>query len=153
MEHPGCPTAAREGGARGFTLLEVLIAFVIAMLALSVVARAGMSSLQTLHATARYEEALTRARSRLAMTLHQAPLEPMDQEGEDGSRFRWRVSITPLTATPARPLGSRGPRQRLQVQTVLYSVSVLVWWTEGTGEAGTRREVRLDTRHVASVLR
>lgn len=151
--HPRGPTPPHPGGARGFTLLEVLIAFAIAALALSVLARAGMSSLQTLHATARYEEAFTRARSRLAMALHHAALAPTDQQGEDGSDFRWRVLIAPLAATPVRPLGSRGPRQRLQVQMVLYSVSVWVWWAEGAGEEGGRREVRLDTQHVASTLR
>ncbi|MFC7544368.1 hypothetical protein ACFQU2_39920 [Siccirubricoccus deserti] len=40
----------------------------------------------------------------------------------------------------------------MRVQTTLYAVSVRVWWTEGGGTEGPRREVRLDTLHVASSL-
>lgn len=142
--------APRRGdGARGFLLLEVLIAFVIAALALGVLSQSGLNSLRSLQAAGRYEEALARARSRLALAVHGAPLAALDQQGDDGGGFRWRVLIAPVASTPPRPLADRGPRRQLRVQTVLYAVSVWVWWSDGEGP---RREVRLDTQHVASVL-
>jgi general secretion pathway protein I len=148
-----CPGGGgSRGPAGGFTLLEVLIAFVIAALALGALTQSGLGSLRSLQAASRYEEALARARSRLAVALHGAPLVAGDQQGEDGSVYRWRVLVTPLAGPTVRPLGSRGPRQQLRVQTMLYAVSVQVWWTEGADGAGARREVRLDTQRVVSSL-
>ena len=138
--------------AAGFTLLEVLIAFFIAALALGVMARASVGSLHAIQATARYEEALTLARSRLAMASSAAPLVATDQHGEAGDSYRWRVLVAPVATTPLRPLGSRGPWQNLRVQTVLYTVSVWVWWHDEGSEAASRREVRLDTQRVASAV-
>ena len=137
---------------RGFTLLEVLIAFVIAATALGAFAQAGTTSLQSLQATARTEEALSRARSRLALALHGAPLQPGTQEGDDGGGFRWRVQVQPVASLPPRSLGGRGARRQLQVQTVLYAVSVELAWTDGAAGTGARRTMRLETRQVASML-
>jgi general secretion pathway protein I len=152
--HPAPPhgvtvTRYRGSAERGFLLLEVLIAFAIVALALGVLSQSALNSLRSLQAAARYEEAVARARSRLAIAVHGAPLAASDQQGDDGSGFRWRVLIAPVANTSPRPLANRGPRRQLRVQTVLYAVSVWVWWTEGEGP---RREVRLDTQRVASAL-
>jgi general secretion pathway protein I len=144
--------ARRAASAPGFTLVEVLIAFIIAFLALAALGRAGTDGLRSLRDAARYEEALARARSRLAIALHGAPLQPGDHQGEDGGGFRWRVLVTPADGPVVRPLGERGPRRLLRVQTTLYAVSVRVWWTDAGGMEGVRREVRLDTLQVASSL-
>jgi hypothetical protein len=96
---------------------------------------------------------LSRARSRLAVALHGAPLEAGERQGDDGGGFRWRIAVAPADSASVRPLASRGPRQRLRVQTVLYAVSVEVSWNEGNDAAGPPRLVRLDTLHVASALR
>jgi general secretion pathway protein I len=141
------PAGPAQQVMRGFTLLEVLIAFVIAALALGVLSRSGLASLQSLQATARYDEALARARSRLAIALQAAPLVATDQQGDDGGGYRWRVQVAPVASAAPRPLGTRGARRQLLVQTTLYAVSVRVWWDDGSG-----REVRLETRRVASVL-
>jgi general secretion pathway protein I len=148
----GLPEAAFRRRARGFALVEVLIAFVIAFLALGVLARAGADGLRSLRNVGRYEEALARARSRLAIALHGAPLQPGDHQGDDGGGFRWRVLVTPADGPVVRPLGERGPRRLLRVQTMLYAVSVQVWWTKDGSTEGPRREVRLDTLHVESSL-
>jgi general secretion pathway protein I len=137
--------AARAGAARGFTLLEVLIAFVIAALALGAMARSGASSLDSIRIAARYEEALARARSRLAVAVHGNALTPGDLEGDDGGGYRWRVRITPVATTAGR--AAAGPRRLLRVPVTLYAVTVWVWWGEGEM---SRREVRLDTQHVGA---
>ena len=50
---------------RGFTLLEVLIAFVIAALALGVLFQGTAGSLGSVRVSGQYQEALSRARSHL----------------------------------------------------------------------------------------
>src|SRR5438309_8766157 len=95
--------STRLRNAGGFTLLEVLIAFIIASLALAVLAQSGVSSLRSIQNAARYEEALARARSRLALALHGAPLVPGDHQGDDGGGYRWRVRIAPISSTAVRP--------------------------------------------------
>ena len=139
-----------EGGGvrRGFTLLEVLLAFVIAAPAMTILAWASMDGLLTLQAAGRTEEALARARSRLAVALHGAPLQAGTLEGDDGGGFRWRVQVRPAEAPTERPLGSRGQRRLMRVQTMLYAVAVQVQWSE----AGKERAVQLETLQVASRL-
>jgi len=51
---------------RGFTLLEVLIAFAIAALALALLFRAASDGMLSVRTAGRYEEAVVRARSHLA---------------------------------------------------------------------------------------
>jgi general secretion pathway protein I len=140
-----CPSA---GTASGFTLLEVMIAFLIAGLALGVLFHSGLSSLQSIQTAARYEEALARARSRLATAVHGAPMVPGDLEGDDGGGFKWRVRITPVSNTAVRPYGMRGAGRPTWVAVGLYSISVWVSWTDHGSKAGPTREVRLDTQHV-----
>jgi prepilin-type N-terminal cleavage/methylation domain-containing protein len=102
---------------RGFTLLEVLVAFAIAALALTVLFRASGSGLAATQAAARYQEAVVRARSHLAALSRDAALPIGEAEGDDGGGFRWRLRVTPVaTATPAAPGGgdrtdTAAPRQ------------------------------------------
>ncbi len=79
----------------GFTLLEVMVAFVIAALASLVLYQVAFNaSAQTLTA-ARYQEALARAQSRLAALGPLTPLQPGRTSGDDGGGFSWEMSIAP----------------------------------------------------------
>ena len=129
----------------------MLIAFIIASLALAVLAQSGVSSLRSIQSAARYEEALARARSRLALALHGAPLVAGDHQGDDGGGYRWRVRIAPISSTAVRPLGITGPRRPSRISVVLYAVSVWVWWAGAGSEERGRGVVRLDTQQVGSV--
>jgi general secretion pathway protein I len=121
----------------GFTLLEVLVAFVIAALALSVLFQGSIDGLRSVRVSGQYQEALSRARSRLAAVDVGAPLVPGTRQGDDGGGFRWETRVTPsATAPTARGTAAdlaRGPR------VGLYAVSVSVTWTDGGN-----RQVRLD---------
>jgi type II secretory pathway pseudopilin PulG len=88
---------------RGFMLLEMLIAFAIAAMALAVLVRGAMAGLGTASVAGHYEEALTRARSRLAAAG--AHLVAAD----NGGGFHWRVRIAPLAATTAGSDAASGP--------------------------------------------
>lgn len=123
----------------GFTLLEVLVAFAIAALALAVLFQGALGGLRSANTAAAYEEAVSRARSRLAMLGHGIALVPGDLQGDDGGGYHWRIRIAPISATAAAAAGRVPPLE-------LYSVSVAVSWKAD----GREREVRLDNERVAA---
>lgn len=119
----------------GFTLLEVLIAFLIAALALGVLFRGAVEGQATSRTAFRYEEALSRARSHLAAMDAAGPPRAGDQQGDDGGGFRWRLRITPLQA--AAP-GVNG------LAPMMFAVRVAISWEAD----GRERTVQLDTRRL-----
>jgi general secretion pathway protein I len=121
---------------RGFTLLEVLVAFAIAALALGVMFRAIGTGLGSAAVAARYQQALSRARSHLAAAG--VRLVPGTQSGEDGGGFSWRVRISVTAQGPPLPAG---------VRAVLYAVRV----TESWDADGRTRAVTLETERAATV--
>lgn len=123
---------------RGFTLLEVLIAFVIAALALGVMFEAATVSLRLSQRSARYEEAIVRARSHLAMATEAGSLMPGTWDGDDGGGYHWRLRVTTLAEAPSHPVS--GPA----VPLALYGVNVSISWSEGEHT----REVHLETEQI-----
>jgi type II secretory pathway pseudopilin PulG len=132
---PVCPRSA------GFTLLEVMIAFIIAGLGIAALTQAGAVGLGATQAATRYEEALARARSRLDAATHGAALVAGDNRGSDGGGFSWRVRVSPVaTAT----LSQFGNIPRPSVPMTLYAVTVWI----GGRQGDLTRDVRLDTRQI-----
>ena len=101
----------------GFTLLEVMAAFVIASLASIVLYQAGFNGAAETLTAARTQEAVVRAQSRLASIGVLTPLQPMQQSGDDGGGYHWGLLITAeqssgsLTLYDARVTESFGNRQ------------------------------------------
>lgn len=131
-----CRLGPRE---HGFTLLEVLVAFVIAAVALGSLTQGAAGGLQSARVSGHYQEALSRARSRLAALG--AAVVPGDQQGDDGGGFSWRVRITPL-ATAGRAREGVDPER--PGRAVLLGVTVRIAWRMDGGE----REVTLATERV-----
>jgi general secretion pathway protein I len=125
---------------RGFTLLETLIAFVIAAFALALVYQGVVSGLRAYHIADHYQEAVTRARSRLAAISAEEHPVAGDWQGEDGGGFHWHVRMVPVAGTIPRA----GTDMASRVPITLYAVSVSVSWTED----GQRRSVQLDTYRI-----
>ena len=124
--------------ARGFTLLEVLIAFVIAALALGVMFEAAGGALRASHTAAQYDEAVARARSHLAMATNGGALMPGDWNGDDGGGYHWHLHVAPIAPTKSEPaVGSPVP-------LALYQVSVTVSWPDGD----QTREIRLVSEQI-----
>jgi general secretion pathway protein I len=111
----------------GFTLIEVMAALVIASLAIVVLLQAGFTGAAENQAAARYQQALSRAQSRLASFGPLTPVAVGTLSGDDGGGYHWRVDITQLQA--AKPLG-------------LYALTI----TEAFGD----RQVVLRTERVAA---
>jgi general secretion pathway protein I len=127
---------------RGFTLLEVLVAFVIAALALGLLYEGALGGLVATRVAGQVEEATSRARSHLAVVGHGTAISPGDTQGDDGGGYRWRLSIRRTATAPAARgdavTVARGPH------AALYAVTVRISW-EGDGGV---REVRLDSERV-----
>ena len=72
-EHHVRCSPVRVSTEHGFTLLEVLVAFIIAALALAVLFHAGLSGVQAAQSASHYEQAIARARSHLTLAVHASP--------------------------------------------------------------------------------
>jgi general secretion pathway protein I len=123
--------------ASGFTLLEVLVAFIIAALALGVLFEGSISGLKSARLATHYEEALSRARSHLAVLMVQNGFQARRQSGDDGGGFRWQTQVTPL-AVAAVP--------GLKIRPVLYALRVTISWQMDGG----RRSVTLHSERLGS---
>ena len=91
--------ALKSNTEAGFTLLEVMAAFVIAALASIVLYQAGFNGAAETATAARYQEAVVRAQSRLATIGVLTALQPEQLNGDDGGGFHWRLSIAPEQST------------------------------------------------------
>ena len=121
----------RRGPDSGFTLIEVLVAFIIAGLALSVLVNVGIEGLRASSLSARYQEALARAQSHLAAAVDAS--QPGDRQGDEGDGFHWHVRTVPI----AHIAVASG-------QATLLAVSVAISWGPAPG-----RSVQLDTEQLA----
>ncbi len=129
----------------GFTLLEVLIAFVIAALALGILFDSSIGGLRASQTASRYQEALSLARSHLA-SVASVGLAAREVSGDDGQGFHFMVRIKPAgTATLARAPGD-DPAQTITAQATLYTVTVTESWQGDGGE----RQIRLDSARLSS---
>ena len=77
----------------GFTLLEVMAAFIIAALAAIVLYQAGFNGVVESMTAAHIQEAVVRAQSRLASIGTLTPLQPEQLSGDDGGGYRWQLDI------------------------------------------------------------
>ena len=135
------PAPGRERrGEAGFTLLEVLVALAIAIPALVLLYRQGAVAMGGTRTAAAYQEAISRAQSRLD-ALTGTGLAAGEGDGDDGGGFRWRTRIVPVASAPlpSRPSAPAG-------RSTLYAVAVEISWP---GPTGWRRFL-LETRRVGT---
>ena len=126
----------------GFTLLEVLIAFAIAALAIGILFRGTVSGLDATAVAAKYDEAISLARSHLAAIGHGAGIAPQSTSGADGDGFTWHLRIRQV-ATRSLTLGEQDRANDVKPShAILYDVSITESWREG----GRERQVTLATR-------
>jgi general secretion pathway protein I len=130
----------RVVAANGFTLLEVVVALVIAGLALVGLFHAGSGGLVSVDTAARAEEAVQRAQSHLAAVGRNTALAAGEFTGEDGGGYRWTLRVYPLTARP-----SLAPDGTTPITTTLFNVEVAISWPGRAGE----RSVVLRTLRLA----
>jgi general secretion pathway protein I len=122
----------------GFSLIEVLVAFVILALTIGVLMRIFSGGLRNIGAAADYSRAVAIAESTLAAAGIETPLAVGETSGEAAPGYAWRMRIEPAApADPAEP-GATPPLQ-------LYRVDVTVSF----GDPRRPRSVRLTSLRVA----
>jgi general secretion pathway protein I len=129
----------RQRAARGFTLLEVVVALAIAGLALVGMFEAASGGLLAAADAGRVEEAVERAQPHLATFGRVSAIVSGAQEGDDGGGYHWQLSATPLAVQPQTFDG------RPTSATTLFDVKVAITWRDG----GRKRAVVLDTRRIS----
>jgi general secretion pathway protein I len=121
---------------RGFTLLEVLVAFVILALSLGVLLGIFSAGLRNTRLAADYSAAVALAESKLAEVGVTAPLVPGIEEGAGAGLFRWRSEVVEMD--PVDGTSGIGAAR-------LYRVEVDVTWESMLGP----RTVSLATLRLA----
>ena len=130
-------TGAAAGGGRGFTLVEVLVAFAILAFSLAVIARIFSTGAQSSRAADAVTLATLLAESSLASIGIEAPLREGQDSGAWDSGFRWRSTV--------QLFESETPADLALADVRLYEVSVTVSWNVSGGE----RSVSLSTLRLA----
>lgn len=110
--------------SRGYSLIEVLVAFMILALALTVLLRIFSGGLSNVSASADYARAVLVAETQLAGTGIASELAPGETTGEVAGRYRWSRKVT------AFPL--RGTAGASEPPVSAYQVTVTVEWPRGT---------------------
>lgn len=126
---------SRATRARGFTLLEVMLAFVLLALAMGLLI--GMLA-NGLHQVTRAEnatEATLYAQSLLDPLGTLDPIAPGERSGYfAGERYRWQMQITPIADPAPRLPVLATPTTEVLTPPVLYRITLDVSWA--TGQAG-----------------
>jgi general secretion pathway protein I len=130
----------------GFALLEVIVAFTIAAIALAVLFHGALQGLNAASVAGRYEEAIALARSHLAAS----GLGPAagDREGDDGSGYHWHVRVRNAGTAKHQAGDANAPNAASPVTVNLFAITVWESWQDD----GNTRDVRLDTERLATAL-
>ena len=136
------PRRAAPDSSRGFTLLEVLVAFTIAALLLVAVMRTIASGLDGGRRADTYTRATILAESTLDATGTVAPLSDDDVADVANGRFRIHTAVARYDG-PAAPSG-------IGQYLVLYRLTATVSWREGRrDQAVSLSTLRLGPRPVS----
>jgi general secretion pathway protein I len=139
----------------GFTLLEVLVAVLIASMALPVVFRGAAEGLLMSNSAERSEQAVSRALSHLAAVADTGSLHAQNEQGDDGSGFRWQVEVAEVGASAAGfappPDDAEPPDPGAQdakpMRASLFNLTVTESWRSGP----RMRSVRLVSQRMQPV--
>lgn len=128
---------------RGFTLLEILVATVIAAAMFAVLLQTALSGIRTVRTAGAYETAMALARSHLAMLGRNVADNAGDQHGSDGP-FDWRVHMKPEAVASSGAGIVNWYLHKDEPHATLYDVNVTVSWQS----EGRRRELSVTTKRL-----
>lgn len=126
---------------RGFSLLEILIAFSILVLSLGILLKIFSGGVNTAGVAEEYTTAVQIAESLMAQTGVESPLQQGETTGLENEKYYWRVSVTPFQFV-AENLDAAA------IAAVLFKVKVTVSWGEDARADG--RQVELITLKLAN---
>lgn len=122
---------------RGFSLLEILIAFSILALALGILLKIFSAGVNTAGVAEEYTAAVQIAEALMAKTGVESRLRPNEATGLENEKYHWWVSVSPFQFTT----------ENLDVTTIaaeLFKVKVTVSWGDHNARVD-RRQVQLIT--------
>lgn len=123
---------------KGFSLLEILVAFSIMAVALTIVLRIFGSGVNSAIVSEEYSIAVQIAESIMARTGIETPLQIGETTGsENNHKYNWSVAIRPVARTKANNDQAQSNVAGLQ----LLAVKVQVVW----GEDGQGRSIELNS--------
>jgi general secretion pathway protein I len=115
----------------GFTLLEVIVAFVIAALAVSLLYQGATGGLAATASASRTNEAVLLARSHLAAIGHGDAIAQQESSGVDGDGYSWHLHIRPMASREMNLSDSDRANDTKPTNAVLYDIVVTETWQDG----------------------
>jgi general secretion pathway protein I len=140
------PPSSLRCVARGFSLLEVLVAFVVLALVAGALFQLFGGALRNAGAAGDWSRALLVAQSRLAEAANAQPLQPATAAGtEDGGQIAWRTAVEPYVPADVDPQLEQASST---MPTQLYRVSVEVTFPgNGRSRSVSMATVKLGARN------
>ena len=120
---------------RGFSLLEILIAFSILALSLGILLKIFSAGVNTAGVAEDYTAAVQIAESLMAKTGVETPLQAGQGAGLENEKYHWRVEVSPFVFNP----------DNIDISALtasLFKVKVSVTWGDGNA---SDRQVELIT--------
>ncbi len=93
----------RVSQQQGFSLLEVLVAFVILALSLGVLMQIFSTSVRGVMVSEQYSQAVMLAQSKLTEAVKEQALESGSSSGEFNDKYHWQVDLAPYESEEALP--------------------------------------------------
>ena len=119
------PSLPKRGTARlqqkGFSLLEILIAFSILALSLGILLKIFSAGVNTAVVAEDYTAAVQIAESLMAKTGVESPLQASRDSGTENDKYNWVVEVSPYTFNPENI-------DNTAATAVLFKVKVIVSW-------------------------
>ena len=85
---------------RGFTLIEILVAFIMLGLVGGLLLQVFQGNLRNVRASAEYGHAALLARSKMTELLVVNDLRPGTRSGDFGDGYRWELTLSPYEGEP-----------------------------------------------------
>ncbi len=126
---------------RGFSLLEILIAFSILALSLGILLKIFSAGVNTAGVAEEYTAAVQIAESLMAGAGIEAPLQAGETSGLENEKYHWQVSVNPFQFMAEKELDAA------ILPVILFKVKVTVNWGDGNSDD---RQVELITLKLAN---
>ena len=126
---------------RGFSLLEILVAFSILAISLGIILKIFSTGITSAQVTGDYTIAVQIAQNLLDKTGSESPLKLGEINGSENKLHQWRVTVAPKMFT--------APELDLHdLPVALFDVTARVWW--GGENKSDDRVVELHTLKLAT---
>ena len=126
----------------GFTLLEVMVAFIIAALAITLLYNGATGGLNATETAARTQEAVALARSHITAVGRGEAISRQETSGVDGDGYEWHLHVLSVGSRELTLSDSDRANDTKPTNAVLYNVLVGESWEV----AGRKHEITLQTR-------